>query len=209
MKIENLQYISQQNNLYSHIQGIREACNCGVKWVQLRIKEGSFEEKLALANQVKAICSEYHATLIINDDPALALGCNAHGVHLGKSDMPINDARNILGTDKIFGGTANTWSDIKQLAIKGANYIGLGPFQFTTTKQNLSPELGLDGYTNMITKCKQLNLQIPIIAIGGITITNIKPLMQTGIQGIAVSGLLANATNMQSVFNQIQAQLNE
>ena len=209
MKIEKFQYISQESQLYNHIEGIIEACKCGVKWVQLRLKEGTFAEKLAIANQAKLICTDFNATLIINDDPALAKASNANGVHLGKNDMPIKDARIILGNNMIIGGTANTFQDIQHLCFQGVNYIGLGPFAYTSTKINLSPILGLEGYSNILNLCKSYNINIPIVAIGGITLTPIKPLLQTGIYGIAVSGLLANSNNMQIVFNQIQTLLKE
>ena len=93
----------------------------------------------------------------------------ADGVHLGKLDMPIKEARERLGKDFIIGGTANTFEDIRQHAADGADYIGCGPFRFTTTKQKLSPILGLDGYHSILTQMREKGITIPVVAIGGIT----------------------------------------
>ena len=119
----------------------------------------------------------------------------ADGVHLGKNDMPVNEASKILGADKIIGGTANTFEDIERLARQGANYIGCGPFRFTTTKKNLSPVLVLEGYRTIVAQMKAAHINLPIVAIGGILETDFKDIMATGVTGIAVSGGILNADN--------------
>jgi thiamine-phosphate pyrophosphorylase len=106
---------------------------------------------ITLAKAVKEICNGYKATLIINDNVYLAQQIAADGVHLGLTDMGIPEARRILGTYKIIGATANTFEDINSCT-KYSDYIGLGPFQFTTTKQKLSPILGLEGYRSILKK---------------------------------------------------------
>jgi thiamine-phosphate pyrophosphorylase len=208
MIVDLIQYISVQNDFYSHCSGIEAACKAGITWVQLRLKDTSENDLLEQALQAKSICNDYNCTLIINDNPLLAQKINAHGVHLGKKDMPPLEARKILGPDKIIGGTANSFQDVLHLVLQGVNYIGLGPFRFTTTKKELSPVLGLQGYKDILLQCKQHNIQIPIFAIGGIQLPDIQPLMQTGIHGIALSGLLANATQMAPVVHQIKSLLN-
>ena len=87
----------------------------------------------------------------------------ADGVHLGKLDMPIKEARERLGKDFIIGGTANTFEDIRQHAADGADYIGCGPFRFTTTKRKLSPILGLDGYHSILTQMREKGITIPCL----------------------------------------------
>ncbi|MBO7636620.1 MAG: thiamine phosphate synthase, partial [Paludibacteraceae bacterium] len=119
----------------------------------------------------------------------------ADGVHLGKKDMSISEARAILGTDYIIGGTANTFDDVKAHYEAGASYIGCGPFRFTTTKKGLSPILGLEGYREIVQKMKQEGINLPIFAIGGITIDDIPSILQTGVTGIALSGAVLNAEN--------------
>jgi thiamine-phosphate pyrophosphorylase len=121
--------------------------------------------------------------------------------------MDIPEARRILGTGKIIGATANTFEDILTHVSNRADYIGLGPFQFTTTKQKLSPILGLDGYHSILQKLKRQQIEIPIYAIGGITAANVAPLMETGIYGIAVSGLLTHSDNPTELITHLNEKL--
>jgi thiamine-phosphate pyrophosphorylase len=118
---------------------------------------------------------------------------NATGVHLGKTDMPPAEARRILGDGFIIGGTANTFEDIRRLTDEGVDYIGLGPFRFTATKKNLSPILGLEGYKDILSRCRAAGIALPVLAIGGITVDDIPALMQTGVSGIAVSSAIRQA----------------
>lgn len=188
--ISRFQYITQEIEGESHNQLAEVACAGGVDWVQLRIKDKSYNECLEIALKTEAICRKYHATFIINDHVKLAKSIRADGVHLGKSDMSPKEARDILGNDFIIGGTANTFEDIEKLAAAQVDYIGLGPFCFTATKQNLSPVLGIEGYELVIKKCMDAGITIPIIAIGGIKVEDVKTLMNTGIYGIAVSSAI-------------------
>ena len=192
--IEKLQYITQETATLSHIDCVREACISGVKWVQLRVKNKSNEEYLTIAKEAKIICDLYDVVLIINDNVGIANEINAHGVHLGRTDMYISEARSILGENAIIGGTANTLEDVERLVEQRANYIGLGPFSHTETKQNLSPILGLSGYSELLNELKMYYSlsETPIIAIGGIDMYDIEPILSTGIYGVAVSGLLTN-----------------
>lgn len=205
--IEKLQYITQETTTLSHIDCVKEACISGVKWVQLRVKNKSEEEYLEIAKEAKIICDLYDVVLIINDNVAIAKEVNAYGVHLGKADISITEARSILGEDTIIGGTANTAEDIKELINLGVDYIGLGPFRETTTKKNLSPILGLNGYYAIaeqvfnLLKEGQLNYTIPpIVAIGGIDLEDIIHIMKTGVDGIAVSGMLTHDFSLTEVI---------
>ena len=123
----------------------------------------------------------------------LAKDIKADGVHLGKKDMPVSEARQILGRQAIIGGTANTIEDIKRLCEEEADYIGCGPFRFTTTKQGLAPIIGLEGYRSIMRQMAELGLTTPLVAIGGITADDIPDLMATGISGIAISGTVLSA----------------
>ena len=127
----------------------------------------------------------------------------ADGVHLGKNDMPVDEARKILGPDKIIGGTANTIDDIIRLHRQGADYIGCGPFRFTTTKKKLSPVLGLEGYRDIVLKMREKGIDLPIVAIGGITVDDIPAIMGTGVTGIALSGAILNAEDPKSMTESI------
>lgn len=188
-----LQFISHQNEKMTYLYGIREALAGGCKWIQLRMKGATDEKVRPIALKVKKLCKEQNATFLIDDRVQLVKEVGADGVHLGKNDMPIAEARKILGDDFIIGGTANTFEDVKAHYEADADYIGCGPFRFTTTKEKLSPILGLEGYHEIIQKMKAENIDIPIVAIGGITKEDIPDIMKTGVNGIALSGSILNA----------------
>lgn len=206
--IEKLHYISQATPGASHIAAIERVLLAGGKWIQLRVKNQIEEEILPLAIEATALCKKYGAKLIVNDYPMIALKAGAHGVHLGLDDMPIAEARALLGAKIIIGGTANTFAHIQLRAEEGADYIGLGPFRFTTTKQNLSPIIGLQGYINLLKQALEADIRLPIIAIGGIETDDIPKLIQTGVHGVAVSGALTNKADTNAQLNLILQQFN-
>ena len=190
-----IQFISHYTERYSYLDGIRLVLEGGLRWVQLRMKDATDDEFLRTGKEVRKLCNQYNATFIIDDRVELVREIGADGVHLGKNDMPISEARQILGNDIIIGGTANTIEDIAMHHKASANYIGLGPFRFTTTKVKLSPTLGLEGYQSIMQKVREAGIDIPVVAIGGITAEDIPALMQTGIAGIALSGAILRADN--------------
>lgn len=188
-----LQYISHFTPQISYAEGIRMALEGGCRWIQLRMKDAPAEEIIACAEEVLPLCRRHGAKFLLDDHVELVRPLGADGVHLGKNDMPVDEARTILGPDIIIGGTANTIEDIIRLHKQGADYIGCGPFRFTTTKKNLSPILGLDGYKSIVLKMKELGIDLPIVAIGGITVEDIPAVMGTGVSGIALSGAILGA----------------
>lgn len=190
-----LQFITHTNALYDYAASARLALEGGCRWIQLRMKEAADEEIGATARQLQPLCRQYRATLILDDRADLVKACGADGVHLGKNDMPADEARRLLGPAYIIGGTANTFDDIERLAAAGADYIGLGPFRYTTTKKNLSPVLGLEGYRNITARCRERGISIPVVAIGGITRSDIPLLYGAGIRDFALSGTILNADN--------------
>ena len=204
----SIQFITHYTEQYSYLDSVRIALEGGCRWIQLRMKDASPEEILPIAEKALAMCREYHATLIIDDHVELAKQIKADGVHLGKFDMPIAEARRILGKDFLIGGTANTFEDILIHHKAGADYIGCGPFRFTTTKKNLSPVLGLEGYRRIVLQMNEAGIHLPIVAIGGITKEDIPPLMETGITGIALSGSILRAEHpteeMKEIINTIE-----
>ena len=204
-----LQFISHQNEKMTYLDGIREALAGGCKWIQLRMKGATDEEVRPIAQKVKEWCKEQNATFLIDDRVQLVKEVGADGVHLGKNDMPIAETRKILGDDFIIGGTANTFEDIKAHYEAGADYIGCGPFRFTTTKEKLSPILGLEGNREIIQKMKAENIDIPIVAIGGITKEDIPDIMKTGVNGIALSGCILNAKDPASEAHDIMEMMKE
>ena len=190
-----IQFITHSNNRYGYVDGARLALEGGCRWVQLRMKDATEAEFMAAAAEIGRLCKEHGATFVLDDHVEWVEKTGADGVHLGKNDMPIDEARKILGSDKIIGGTANTFEDVERLYRQGADYIGCGPFRFTTTKKNLSPVLGLEGYQHIVDQMKSHGINLPIVAIGGILESDIKSILATGVSGIAVSGGILNAEN--------------
>lgn len=202
-----LQYISQGETIEKQFYNIHQALDNGCNWIQLRFKTNNIHDVYTLAEAVKTLCSEYLANFIINDNVHLAQQIAADGVHLGLSDMSIPEARTLLGNTTIIGATANSFENIAQKAAEGCDYIGLGPLRYTKTKQNLSPILGIEGYRAILEKVKNHTIDIPIYAIGGITIEDVEALIETGIYGIAVSGLITQSENPSQLITQLNEKL--
>lgn len=169
------------------IENIEKAIKGGIKIIQLRMKNASFDEFLSVANKVKEVCKG-KALLIINDSVEIAKLSDADGVHLGQNDMEIKDARKLLG-DKIVGLSAHNTEEALKAQNDGADYIGCGAMFPTESKEDVSP-LSAEELTKI---CKAV--EIPVVAIGGITLENMKYLKNTGADGIAVSkGLFSGNT---------------
>lgn len=188
-----LQFITHETPRFSTLESAKAALEGGCKWIQLRRKEAAADELKGIAAELKSLCQTYGATFIIDDHVLLAKECGADGVHLGKTDMAPAEARRVLGGGFIIGGTANTFEDIERLCGEGVDYVGLGPFRFTETKKNLSPLLGLEGYRKIAALCRENNIHIPIVAIGGIGRDDIPGILDAGITGIALSGTILRA----------------
>ena len=204
--IPKLHYITQGNSPAEHLENIQKACNAGAELVQLRLKNvparstgGSEKKFLKLAHEAGEITSHFQTRLIINDHYKIAKEVKADGVHLGKNDSCPTVARRYLYTWQIIGGSANTMQDCETLLDKQVNYISLGPFRETTTKDNLPPALGLVGYTSITDISKT---GTPIIGVGGITTADVTAILETGISGIAVSGAITRDFNTIRVFNE-------
>ncbi|SEE62524.1 thiamine-phosphate pyrophosphorylase [Prevotella aff. ruminicola Tc2-24] len=188
-----LQFISHCTERYTYLDSIRLALEGGCRWIQLRMKDATDEEVRPIALVAQRLCHEAGATFIIDDRVGLVRELHADGVHLGQNDMPIREARRLLGDGFIIGGTANTFDQVRAHYESSADYIGCGPFRFTTTKQKLAPVLGLDGYRTIISEMEEAHIHIPIVAIGGITEEDIPDILQTGVSGIALSGTVLRA----------------
>lgn len=198
MQISRFHYLTQDLPDISHQELAEIACKNGIRWIQLRVKNKPFEDWLQIAKDVKQICNHFQTTLIINDHAEIAKAVDADGVHVGKNDVTVLAARKIVGESKIIGATANTLQDILAHQKNGVHYIGLGPYKFTKTKEKLNPILGLEGYSIIQ---QSNNSSIPIIAIGGIQLEDVQPLMNTGIHGVAVSSVINLADDKPKVIS--------
>lgn len=204
--MKTVQFITHYTERYSYLDSARMALQGGCRWIQLRMKDAAADEIRPVAAEVRRLCNACGAIFIIDDHVELVKEIQADGVHLGKNDMPVAEARRILGKEYIIGGTANTYEDVRQHWTDGVDYIGCGPFRYTTTKQKLSPLLGLEGYREIIRRMRAENIQLPVVAIGGITFADIPAIMQTGVAGIALSGTVLRADNPAEEMRRIIAE---
>ncbi|PKH52732.1 thiamine phosphate synthase [Tenacibaculum sp. Bg11-29] len=198
--ISKLQYITQGKTAQEHLDNIQNSCASGAEWVQLRLKGFDPKTILETAKQAREITMHFQTRLIINDYYKVAKEVKADGVHLGEKDACPLKVRDYLGKFYSIGGTANTLEDCKKLLDKKVDYIGLGPFQFTETKKNLSPVLGVEGYKKIV---EELETETPIIAIGGITLDDVAGIVHAGVYGVAVSGAITNDFTSIPVFHKI------
>ncbi len=203
-----LQFITHFTERYTYFDSAMIALEGGCRWIQLRMKDAGEDEIERVARQILPECRRREAVFVIDDHVELALRVGADGVHLGKNDMPVDEARRLAGDGFIIGGTANTFEDVQRLAAQGADYIGCGPFRFTTTKKNLAPMLGIEGYKDILSRMKEHGIALPLVAIGGITCGDIPQLMAAGVSGIALSGSVLRAgqpvEEMKKVVNELR-----
>ena len=203
-KISKLQFITK------NATSAELACKGGADWIQLRLKNVSYEDYRTAALEVQAVCRKYGTTFIVNDNVKLALEINADGVHVGKTDpLPQECIDAMLGRGGIIGCTVNAIEDFVHLSGKPVSYLGCGPFRFTNTKQNLSPVLGIDGYKKLFAQAKDMGLVIPpVIGIGGVLESDVNELLSTGLYGVAVSGAVENAADITEAARRFKGLVN-
>jgi thiamine-phosphate pyrophosphorylase len=166
---------------FSHEDLTRLGIAGGADTIQLREKGGSTRRMIEVAKRMAAVCRQAGVPLIVNDRIDVAVAANADGVHLGQSDFPIPLARELLGQDKLIGGSAATLDEARICVAEGADYVGFGPVYVTGSKADAGPVSG-----PRVLKQVVETIPLPVIAIGGITAENIPEVMQAGAHGIAV-----------------------
>ena len=191
-EIASLQFITQPVSGLTYPELVEQMCAAGVRWVQLRLKGVSFLDWVGIARSVKWVCQRHGAVFIINDNPHVAKEVRADGVHLGQKDMDPLEARKLLGAQSIIGGTANTLEQAVALSKKQVDYIGLGPLRFTSTKEELSPVLGVEGVQQVIEGLRTAAAPTPVVVIGGIQSADVAMLKRHGAHGVAVSSALTS-----------------
>ena len=179
-----LMFITHPSDRYSIAEEVQMALEGGCKWIQLRLKDVTDEEFRQTALEIIPMCKEQEAFLVFDDRVELAMEMGVHGVHLGKDDMNPREARDVMGAEAIIGVTANTADGILPYKTMDVDYVGLGPFRFTTTKAKLSPVLGLEGYREIVKSVREAGVTLPIVAIGGITLEDIPGIMATGVNSL-------------------------
>jgi thiamine-phosphate pyrophosphorylase len=203
-KIGRLCVITDTNiqKKYSHIQIAEMAVKGGADIIQLRDKTMSASELIETAIAIKNFCHKAGAFLIINDRVDIVMLSGADGVHLGKEDIPVKEARKLLG-NKIIGATANSLEDAKNAVNSGADYIGFGHIYPTQTKFKSTSPAGIEGLKEILNY-----ISIPVIAIGGINLNNAEEVTKTGVHGIAVIGCVVKSQNPVSAVKQLKKIIN-
>ena len=163
------------------IEDVKSAIKGGVKIIQYREKNASTKQMLWEANEIKKLCRKNNVIFLVNDRIDIALAADADGVHLGNDDMPYQSARKLLGKNKIIGLTTHNAGESAEAENIGADYIGLSPIFSTNTKIDAGNACG----TDLISEAKK-KVKIPIIAIGGISESNIDSVLNAGAKNIAI-----------------------
>ncbi|HUU51905.1 MAG TPA: thiamine phosphate synthase [Candidatus Heimdallarchaeota archaeon] len=166
---------------FSHFELARMAIAGGADTIQFRQKEGSTRKMIEMTRDLKYLCTSAGVTFIVNDRLDVAIASDSDGVHLGQDDFPIHLAREILGENKIIGGSAVTLDEARKCLEEGADYVGFGPVYPTTSKADVGPVTGIDLLKEVIDK-----VPLPLVAIGGVNADNTQEVIRTGAHGIAV-----------------------
>ncbi len=166
---------------FSHVELAKLAIAGGADTIQFRQKEGATRQMIRIAEEMRDLCQRAGVTFIINDRVDVAIASHADGVHLGQDDFPIPLARKLLGEKAIIGGSAGNMEEAQKCLREGVDYIGFGPVYATTSKGDAGPAAGLGAMRQIVEA-----IPLPVIAIGGIAVNNVSPLIQAGVYGIAV-----------------------
>jgi thiamine-phosphate pyrophosphorylase len=181
----------------SHAEAAAAAIQGGAQVIQLRDKESRKKELLAIAGGLQKLCSEHNALFIVNDNLDVALAVNADGLHVGRDDLPVAVARRLLPTDKLLGGSARTVAEAKKARMEGADYLGVGAMYPTATK--VSSEVVGPGRLNEIKQA----VDLPVVAIGGINMSNLGEVMKAGADAAAVISAVLGAGDIEQAARRL------
>lgn len=173
----------------------RQAVSGGCRWVQVRMKNADPADRDTALISLRDFCHSHGTTLIVDDDVQAVHRTSIDGVHLGHEDMDPTEARAILGPVPLIGATVNCAADAERLVGKPIDYIGLGPWRFTTTKRRLAKPLGAQGTRDLVRNIRDLGIHVPILVIGGIIGEDIPAVLASGADGIAVSSAICRAAD--------------
>ncbi len=197
--LPSLYCLTQDGLPLTHLQQTELLCRAGARLIQLRLKTAAPDAWLYTAQAFVAICRAHGATSIINDSLAIALASDADGLHLGPTDHDWRAARTALGPNKILGGTVNNATHAAAAKTAAClDYVGLGPWRFTTNKKNLAPILSPDAIRALIATLAPL----PVYVIGGIEPADVAPLRALGAHGVAISSALYRDGDISAAYVQ-------
>ncbi len=182
---------------------VNEAIEGGVRAVQIREKNSNTREFLELAKYLVENVQSKNIPILINDRVDIALASNAAGVHIGQSDMPVEDARRLLGNDKIIGLTTPSFEIFKNSVNLPVQYLAAGPVYATTTKTNTAPVWGLEGMKKLRAYLDEIGSSMPLMTIGGIDASNAKGIFDSGVDSIAIVSAICSAKNVKETTIEI------
>lgn len=192
-----LMCLTQDGLALSHEEQAQRLCAAGAGWIQLRMKNAELHVWLTTARAVVSICRDHGAVCIVNDSVDVAVAVGADGAHLGRLDEEWREARRRLGPDRLLGGTINHAADAQRaVECDCLDYVGVGPWRFTTNKANLAPVLGPDGVRALTARLDGL----PAWAIGGIEAADLPAVRATGAAGAAVSSALFRGGDLEGNY---------
>ena len=198
--ISKLHYLTQDLPHRSYVQQVQIACGAGANWIQYRCLTRPDDELIDEINEIAAICDDWGATLIVTNHYELLDRVDAQGVHIEDFDADLIAIRKHIGDDKTLGTSAANIESLLRLQNTGVvDNCGYGPFAHTDTKPNDKPLLGFEGYREL----QKHPIDIPVIAVGGIQINDVEPLIKTGVYGIAVSGAVNSAIDPGAALKEI------
>ncbi|WP_207424545.1 thiamine phosphate synthase [Desertivirga brevis] len=206
--ISRFHYLTQDLNDKSHVTQVQTACAAGANWIQYRCLSKSDEELLNEINIISGICDDWGATLIVTDHVHLLHSADLQGVHIEDMSADFVALRREIGEEKTLGASANTIADIRRIWASGVvDYIGCGPLRITHTKPNDYPLLGLDGYKEVVKVMNDEGIDIPLIAVGGVSISDVGSLLEAGVYGVAVSAAVNLSEDPARALKEIYKQL--
>lgn len=171
------------------------AATAGVRLFQYRDKQATMKDAYRQALALRQVATEVGATLIINDRCDLALAVKADGLHLGQDDLPVADARRLLGPEAIIGLSTHNPEQVREAAALQPDYIGFGPIFSTATKTDHDPVVGLEGL-----RAVRALTTLPVFAIGGITPQHVSDILTAGADGLAVISAILKATDLEAAI---------
>ncbi|RZM29036.1 MAG: thiamine phosphate synthase [Pedobacter sp.] len=198
--IEKFQFITHDIPALTHVEQAQIACGAGAKWIQYRCLTKDDGALLEDINQIAEICDDWGATLIVTDHVHLNGKADIQGFHIEDMEADFFKLRQLLGEAITIGGSSNTVEGLFRLSAEGVDYAGFGPFSVTTTKPNQAALLGVSGYADAMTALRAKGIALPVLAVGGVQLSDIEDLMATGIFGIAASAASNQAPDMEEAY---------
>jgi thiamine-phosphate pyrophosphorylase len=197
--ISKFHYLTQDLLHRSHVEQVQIACQAGANWIQYRCLTKADDELIDEINEIAVICDDWGATLILTNHYELLDRVDAQGVHIEDFDADLIAIRKHISDEKTLGASAINIERLLEVQnTRVVDYCGYGPFAHTDTKPNDYPLLGFQGYREL----QKHLIEIPVIAVGGIQLNDVEPLLETGVYGIAVSGAINLSTDPGQVLKE-------